>query len=106
MFTKKELSLISEDYFYIVHRGCYSCTVVSKSTSHWWHMLAREIRLKDGGIIHQCVLYHRHTGRDSYHQHSIARDLVDALKMIQKHDQFVLRNLNASHNTARHRAPN
>ncbi len=64
MFTCNELKNINHTYFNILHGGCYSVTLQSKNTKHYWHILHQQYP-----AFTSCKIYHKH----NHHYHLYIR---------------------------------
>jgi hypothetical protein len=86
MLTKKDLLLISSDYFMILKRTKFYLELVSKNTGHCWTIY------KHGSPDKYPVwLYHKHKKLDQcYHLHRRTGSVEFALKEIQQHDKYHL----------------
>ena len=86
MLTKKDLFLISSDYFMILNRAKFYLELLSKNTGHCWNIY------KHGSPDKYPVwIYHKHRQADQcYHLHKRTGSVEQAIKEIQKHDQYCL----------------
>lgn len=86
MFTKKDLLLISSNYFLILKKTNFYIEVLSKCTGHCWTIY------KHGSPDKYPVwIYHKHKQSDQcYHLHRRTGSVELAIKEIQKHDQYHL----------------
>lgn len=85
-FSRKELSLISEEYFEILNiAGCY-IEIRSKNTSHCWSIC------KPGRFgVYPIEIYHKHRLENPvYHLHRRKGTVWGAVEEIKKHDQYQL----------------
>lgn len=85
MFTMKELGQIDRTYFNIINAGCYSVTLQSKNTKHYWHILHQQYR-----TFATCKIQHKHKQSDAFHEQCSAPTLKDALDEIKEHDSYHL----------------
>ena len=85
MFTMKELMQIDRTYFNIINAGCYSVTLQSKNTKHYWHILHQQYR-----TFATCKIQHKHKQSDAFHEQCSAPTLRDALDGIKEHDSYHL----------------
>ena len=86
MLTKKDLLLISSDYFMILKRTKFYLELVSKNTGHCWTIY------KHGSPDKYPVwLYHKHKKLDQcYHLHRRTGSVEFAVKEIVQHDTYFL----------------
>ena len=85
MFAMKELQQIDRTYFNIINAGCYSVTLQSKNTKHYWHILHQQYR-----TFATCKIQHKHKESDAFHEQCSAPTLKDALDRIKEHDSYHL----------------
>ena len=85
MFTMKELRQIDSTYFNIINAGCYSVTLQSKNTRHYWHILYQKYK-----TLASCSIQHKHQRSSAFHEQCSAPTLKDALDKIQEHDNYHL----------------
>lgn len=85
MFTTKELKNIDHTYFNIIHAGCYSVTLRSKNTKHFWHVLHQQYP-----TFTSCKIWHKHNQTDSFHEQGNAPTLEQAMNKIREHDHYHL----------------
>lgn len=83
MFTNEELNKIDRRYFNVIQATCYSVTLQSKNTKHYWHILHEEY-----SSFKTCQIEHKHNYSDSYHKHRNQPTLAEAIKEIQSHDCY------------------
>lgn len=87
MFYKAELSLLRAKYFKILHETAYLVEVESKNTHHRWSIIKPRI----ANYQYSIILYHNHnTKSSSYHRHALTRSVNQAVKLIKKHDDYVI----------------
>ena len=86
MLTKKDLLLISPNYFVILKWTNYYVQLLSKSTGHCWTIY------KHGSTDKYPVwIYHKHKQSDQcYHLHRRTGSVVSAIKEIVQHDKYYL----------------
>ena len=86
MFTKKDLLLISSNYFLILKKTNFYIEVLSKCTGHCWTIY------KHGSPDKYPVwIYHKHKQSDQcYHLHRRTGSVELAIKEIQKYDGYYL----------------
>ena len=84
MLTKKDLLLISPNYFVILKQTNYYVELLSKSTGHCWSIY------KHGSPDKYPVwIYHKHNQTDQYyHLHRKKRSVEAAIKEIESHDKY------------------
>ena len=84
MLTKKDLLLISSEYFVILKKTNYYIEVLSKNTRHCWMIY------KHGSVDRYPVwIYHKHRQKDlCYHLHRKKRSVEAAIKEIESHDKY------------------
>lgn len=92
MFTKDDLKHIDPSYFFILQAGCYSVTLQSKNTKHYWHILSQE-----GSGFSTCQINHKHHYEDSYHLHRNQPTLTATLAAIYSHDEFHIKRQKSKH---------
>ena len=85
MFTIKELKDIDCTYFNIIHAGCYSVTLQSKDTEHYWHIIHLQYP-----TFASCKIQHRHRQSVPFHDQGSAPNLGQALADIKNHDYYHL----------------
>lgn len=85
MFTTKELENIDRTYFHIINTGCYSVTLQSKNTKHYWHILHQQYP-----SFASCKIQHRHNQSVRFHDQGNAPTLEQALEYIRSHDHYHL----------------
>ncbi len=85
MFSIEQIRKIDNKYFNIINAGCYTITIQSRNTKHFWHIIARE-----NGKITSCEVLHKHNEYDVYHRHSTKGSLETVLCDIRDHDLFQL----------------
>lgn len=86
MLTKKDLLLISLNYFEVLMQTKYYVEVLSKSTGHCWTIY------KHGSPDKYSIwIYHKHSKKDMcYHLHRKKGTMTGAIKEILQHDQYIL----------------
>ena len=84
MLTRKDLLLISKDYFVILNQNAYYIEFMSKRTGHCW------IIYKHGSAEKYPVwLYHKHSQKDQCYHLQRKKNFVDtAIKEIKAHDRY------------------
>lgn len=85
MFITKELKNIDRTYFHIIHAGCYSITLQSKNTKHYWHILQQEYPL-----FTSCKIWHKHKQTAPFHEQGNVPTLKQAMDKIREHDHYHL----------------
>ncbi|WP_395019535.1 hypothetical protein [Robinsoniella peoriensis] len=83
MFSAEQLENIDPRYFNIITTDVYNVTIMRRNTGHIWYIHNSEY-LGEGS----CIIFHKHRASELYHQHGKSRTLRQALKNIQKHDQW------------------
>ena len=83
MFCEQHLAQIDPDYFDILHTDRHNVFICSKNTGHSWYLFSSEQPGKDAVWI-----FHRHHDIDLFHRHGRARTLPQAIRIIQRHDEF------------------
>ena len=87
MFFKNELSLLCNPYFVLLRKTDKFIEVRSVNTGHCW-ILQRTSYTKDLSV----VIHHKHSITDSYyHIHGQAKTVDLSVRVIKKHDNYVLR---------------
>ena len=86
MLTKKDLQLVSQNYFVILKQTKYYIEILSKSTGHCWTIY------KHGSPDKYPVwIYHKHhQSEQCYHLHRRKGSVKSAVKEIYQHDKFQL----------------
>lgn len=85
MFTQKERNHIDQSYFVVLQATCYSITLQSRNTKHYWHIL-HEV----GQGYSTCQINHKHHSENSWHRHRNQPNLSASLIEIRSHDTFHL----------------
>jgi len=85
VFNAVELRLIDNDYFDIVRADPY-IEVKSRNTLHYW--IIKKVRTIKGGHI---ILHHKHPKQRYYHKHDKVRTVEEAVNLILRHDQYIIR---------------
>ena len=87
MLTRKDLLLISSEYFEILKKNNFYIEVLSKCTKHCW------IIYKHGSPDNYPVwLYHKHKqSNQCYHLHRRTGNIELAVNEILQHDKYQLR---------------
>lgn len=85
MFTTKELKNIDRTYFHIINAGCYSVTLQSKNTSHYWHIIHQQYP-----SFASCKIQHKHRHPLPFHEQGSAPTLGQAIDQIKAHDFYHL----------------
>lgn len=83
MFHERDKQVLDKSYFNIVLTGDFDVTVQSKNTGHFWYVHTPESFGEDA-----CVIFHKHRASHPYHRHGKARNLRQAIRKIQRHDEF------------------
>lgn len=84
MFTQKDFDEISASYFDIEELDPWCISLRSKSTGHQWFLI--EAQRKGRGTV--CVIFHRHSPSQPYHEHGWGPDVTSCLHSIEDHDLF------------------
>lgn len=84
MLTRKDMLLISGDYFVILKKTYYYIEVMSKCTRHCW------VIYKHGSVDRYPVwVYHKHRQQDlCYHLHKRTASVKSAIREIKAHDIY------------------
>ena len=84
MLTRKDMLLISGDYFVILKKTHYYIEVMSKCTRHCW------VIYKHGSVDRYPVwVYHKHRQQDlCYHLHKRTASVKSAIREIKAHDIY------------------
>ena len=86
MFNRKEVNLLHDPYFRIIREEEQFVEIQSLNTGHCWNVFKNQFEK-----IHKIKLYHKHKQSDAYyHEHRICRNVVEAIKQIKAHDEYVL----------------
>lgn len=85
MFTAKELEYIDCTYFNISNAGCFSVTLQSKNTKHYWHIIHLQYP-----TFASCKIQHRHGQSAPFHDQGSAPTLRQAIEDIKAHDYYHL----------------
>jgi hypothetical protein len=83
LFSQKELRGIDHSYFNILQANCFSVTLQSKNTKHYWHIIHQEYP-----AFKSCQVTHKHNLSDEYHSHRNQPTLEKAIQEIKSHDDF------------------
>ena len=83
MFTQKEIQSIDRSYFNVIFAGCYSITLQSKNTKHYWC-----IQHEEYPTFKTCQITHKHNRSDEYHPHRNQPTLQKAIQERKSHDNF------------------
>ena len=85
-FTRKEETLLHDDYFALIRETDQFAEVQSVNTGHCWNVFKNTF--EKGCHI---TLYHKHKRTDQYyHQHRNCRTVAEAVEQIKSHDAYVL----------------
>ncbi len=86
MFTKRELALLRDDYFELIRIEDQFVEVMSKNTGHCWNVFKNTFE-----ATMKVELYHKHgIEKPHYHKQRTCLTVVDAVKTIKDHDEYVL----------------
>ena len=90
IFNKRDMELISKDYFEIIKRAPCYIELRSKCTGHYW------IIYKPGyADKYNFWLYHKHGKEDQcYHLHRRKKRLEMVIREIQNHDLYQVKGRN------------
>lgn len=83
MFTQKEIQSIDHSYFNVIFAGCFSITLQSKNTKHYWC-----IQHEEYPNFSTCRISHKHNYSDPFHSHRNRPNLNKAIQDIKSHDDF------------------
>lgn len=83
MFLTESLAKIDRDYFNVIVMNDMDVTVQSKNTGHYWYLHCAGYPTEEA-----LVIFHKHRYSHPYHQHGRANTLRQAVKSIQRHDEF------------------
>ena len=83
MFRTENLAKIDRDYFNVIVMNDMDVTVQSKNTGHYWYLHCAGYPTEEA-----LVIFHKHRYSHPYHQHGRANTLRQAVKSIQRHDEF------------------
>lgn len=96
MFTQKDIQSIDRSYFNVIFAGCYSITLQSKNTKHYWC-----IQHEEYPKFSTCRISHKHNYSDQFHSHRNRPNLKKAIQDIKSHDDFQI-NVRDKEKRARH----
>ena len=85
VFRSENLEKIDRKYFNIILMNEWDVTIQSRNTGHYWYLHCAEYPTEEA-----LVIFHKHRFQDGYHQHGRANTLRQAVRNIQKHDEFQL----------------
>lgn len=85
VFRAENLEKIDRKYFNIILMNEWDVTIQSRNTGHYWYLHCAEYPTEEA-----LVIFHKHRFKDGYHQHGRANTLRQAVRNIQKHDEFQL----------------
>ena len=87
MFTKREMKLLEDGYFYIVRIEQNYIELISYNTRHSWIIFR-----KPSEVDKPITLYHKHTlATQYYHKHWETWNVAMAVDSIKHHDAYVIR---------------
>jgi len=94
MFTKAELQLLNDSYFTPLRNDENFYEIVSKNTEHCWI-----IQKHQSSTLKPIFIHHKHSIKDPYyHKHGQSKNIDIAIKIIQKHDNYVINTLICTNN--------
>ena len=96
MFTQKDIQSIDRSYFNVIFAGCYSITLQSKNTKHYWC-----IQHEEYPTFSTCRISHKHNYSDQFHSHRNRPNVKKAIQDIKSHDDFQI-NVRDKEKRARH----
>lgn len=86
MFNRREVNMLHDPYFRIIREEEQFVEIQSLNTGHCWNIFKNQFER-----VHKIKLYHKHKQTDSYyHEHSICRNVAEAIKKIKSHDNYML----------------
>ena len=85
MFNTKELKDIDCTHFDIINAGCFSVTLRSKDTGHYWHIVHLQYP-----TITSCRIQHKHKQSHPFHNQGSTPTLGQAIAEIKAHDYYHL----------------
>ena len=86
MFTRKEESMLHEDYFEVIRETDQFIEVQSVNTGHCWSVMKNTFERRQ-----EVILYHKHRRTDEYyHKHRTCRTVKESVDQIKSHDEYVL----------------
>ena len=96
MFTSKELSIITHEYFKV--KMCVSdvCELESQNGDHWL-ILKKQVTVPKKQLhniksfSYTYLVFHRHSGSDGFHLHTEMSSLLDCILEIINHDDYRLK---------------
>ena len=86
MFDAESLAKLDGDYFNVIVTDGRDVTIQSKNTGHYWYLHCTEYPTEEA-----CVIFHKHSYSQPYHQHGYSRTLLQAVKSIKSHDTWQLK---------------
>lgn len=87
-WQEKELKIIEQEYFDLIRVTDKYCEFQSKNTKHYWILFKQSFNQAKQSI---CI-YHKHSLKQPfYHKHWKAHNIEQAIKSIQNHDRYVLK---------------
>ena len=86
MFNEESIRNLDPIYFNIIMADDTDVTIQSRNTGHYWYLHCAGYPTEES-----CVIFHKHRFQHPYHQHGRARTLRQAVKGIQRHDEWQMR---------------
>lgn len=86
MFETEQLSRLDPKYFNIILADNHDVTIQSRNTGHYWYLHCTGYPSEG-----DCVIFHKHQFQHPYHQNGRARTLRQAVRGIQKHDEWQMK---------------
>lgn len=83
MYSDKDILVIFNPYFTVIHLSSHYCELKSNNTGHFWRIVQSE----DGYF----QIYHKHRQNDKYHTHLASDTLENCFLEIISHDEYQLR---------------
>ena len=83
MFDEKQLQQLDKNYFNIILADDRDVTIQSRNTGHYWYLHCTEYP-QEGS----CVIFHKHRCSHPYHLHGQGNSLRQAVRSIQRHDEW------------------
>lgn len=83
MFTDEELQKIDPKYFNVIVLDGLDVTIQSRNTGHWWYLHCTGCEGRNAVVV-----FHKWKACHPYHRQCMARSLRQAVKGIQRHDEW------------------
>ena len=85
MFSQQQIDAIDMEYFEILAADPHNIVVKSRNTQHSWYLFGC-----DSPNRPKVWIFHRHHDEDLFHRQTRTQTLPQAIRIIQRHDEFQL----------------